>query len=206
MPPHPTAAAWLLAAALIVAGCAASAPALAQPPPGASASPQVYELKLEAAPEIKNGRVAAAQGTATATGERLMLGGLSILQPVAISLIAQYPADDLRLELSKFTTDTAVRAGSTMGEGVCTFQFRTEGDVLIKVTSPGGPKPFRLVAWAGDEVVPELPSIFTPVQAASAPGPAPAAGGTPPVLWIIAGALLLCVGLLAVIAFRRRRS
>lgn len=170
----------------------------------------MYELKLEASPDIKNGRVAAVQGTANSTGEKLMLGGLSILQPVAISLIARYPSDDLRLELSKFTTDTAVRTASTKGEGVCTFEFRTEGDVQIKVTSPEGPKPFRLVAWAGDEVAPELPPAFVPAKAeagrlavADAPG---GAGGSPAVLWVIAGALVLCVGLLAVIAFRRRRS
>jgi hypothetical protein len=127
---------------------------------------------------------------------------------VAISLVAQFPADDLRIELSKFTTDAPVRSGSTKGEGVCTFQFRTEGDVQIKVTSPGGPKPFRLVAWAGDEVAAELPPVFTPVKAGvSGPTAAPASReGAPVVLWVIAGGIILCAGLLAIMVVRRRSS
>jgi hypothetical protein len=186
---------------------ASGAPGWAQAPPQPD-QPSVYQLTLEAVPEIKNGRIAAVQGTASAAGERLMLGGLSILQPVAISLVAQFPTDDLRIELSKFTTDAPVRSGSTKGEGVCTFQFRTEGDVQIKVISPGGPKPFRLVAWAGDEVAAELPPVFAPVKTdVSGPSAAPAASeGTPVVLWVIAGGIILCAGLLAIIVLKRRSS
>jgi hypothetical protein len=209
VPPHPPAAARLFAVALLVA-TTAGRPARAQPPPAPQDPPQVFQLKLAPAPEIKNGRIAAVQGTAGAAGVKLLVGGLSILQPAAVMLIAQRPSDDLRIELTKFTADAPVRSGSTKGEGVCTFEFRTEGDVQITVTSPDGPKPFRFVAWAGDEVTPDLPSIFAPVTAATTQAPAPAAaageGGPRTVLWAIAGALVLCVGLLAIIAFRRGRS
>lgn len=210
MPPHPSAAARFAAVAVLVATPLASAVVRGQPPPVPQEPPQVYQLKLEPAPEIKNGRIAAVQGTAGPAGVKLMVGGLSILQPAAVSLIARYPSDDLRLELGKFTADAPVRSGSTKGEGVCTLEFRTEGEVQIKVTSPAGPQPFRLVAWAGDEVAADLPSIFAPVNATTAQAAAPAApareGGTSTVLWVIAGALALCVGLLAIIAFRRGRS
>jgi hypothetical protein len=210
VPPHLPAAARILAVALLVAATAAGRPASAQPPPAPQSPPQVYQLTLEPAPEIKNGRLAAVQGTAGAAGVKLLVGGLSILQPAAVMLIAQRPSDDLRIELTKFTAGAPVRSGSTKGEGVSTFEFRTEGDVQITVTSPDGPKPFRIVAWAGDEVTPDLPSIFTPVKTATTQAPAPAApageGGPRTVLWVIAGALALCVGLLAIIAFRRGRS
>jgi hypothetical protein len=101
-----------------------------------------------------------------------------------------------------------VRSGSTKGDGTCTFEFRTEGDLQIKVTSPDGPKPFRLVAWAGDEVAPELPPAVVPMKDGTGQGGTGSAApaGRSVVMWVIAGALVLCVGLLAVMAFRRGRS
>lgn len=207
MPPLSTTGSRSLAGLLLVIGLVPGGTALAQAPGGTDQS-QAYSPKLETAPEIKNGKIAAVQGTAGAKGEKLAFGGLSILQPVAVTLIAQSGSEDLRLEIGKFTTDGPIRSGSTKGNGVCTFQFRTEGDVQIKVSSPEGPKPFRLVVWAGDEMTPALPPVVVPmkdVKAQEGAG-APGQGGSSLVMWVIAGALVLCAGLLAVMVFKRGRT
>ena len=108
--------------------------------------------------------------------------------------------DDLRLDLSKFILDAPAKKLSTKGTGFATARFRTQGDLQLTVTSPEGPRPYRLLVWAGNEATPAVPSLFT---AADSTGEA---SGGPPMMWIIAGLLAVIAALLGALVLKRGRS
>jgi len=197
-----------------------AAPCLSAQTPGgeASAAPVgagVYKLKLESVPEIEHGKTAIVEGVVGPSGQKLAVADLAVLQPVEVMLFTPAADDDVRIELSKFILDGPARSGSTKGEGFVSFKFRTQGDLQIKLVSPNGPTVYRLFVWAGNEISPPMPSVFMSMgdylrrQAPAASGgvPAPAAAtGSPFLLWVIAGALVIIVGLLGVLVLKRGRS
>lgn len=194
------ASALLLRLVLTVAGLIGPAlqgsPANAADPPRAA---DVYPVELVADPAIRNGKVAAVEGTAGPSGQKLAIADLSVLQPVEVTLFAR-DDDDLRLDLSKFILDAPAKSLSTKGSGFATARFRTQGDLQLTVKSPQGPRPYRLLVWAGNEVPAPVPSLF-----AAASGGETGSGG-PPLMWVIAGLLAVIAALLGVLVLRRGRS
>jgi hypothetical protein len=211
-------AGWRHLAAGALAAVAAATFAFAQDAPTGPIGKDVHTLQLVSAPEVKHGKIAIVEGVVGAAGEKLAVADLSVLQPVEVALFAPEAGDDVLIELSKFILDAPALTGTTKGEGSCTFRFRTQGDLQIKLTSPAGPNVYRLLVWVGDEAGPVLPAAFVPMdgwkkQQASSPAasgaadPAAAAGSfSPSVTWIIAGALVVIAALLAVLVMKRGRS
>lgn len=187
--------------------------------------PQVPILTLSPGSAIRDGKVAAAEGTVDGEGLRFAIGGLSILQPVVITLFAGNPADDLKLTLFKKDWKQPRRAGSTGANRSVAFTFRTEGGVNILVQSSGPSRPFTLIAWAGEEIRPSSmkPVIVTPAQfkgdarrsrdvARTGRDDAQSPATTTRMLvssslgWVVAGGLGLVVAVLGVLVFRRMRK
>jgi hypothetical protein len=162
----------------------------------------VHELTLEKHRDIANGRIAMVEGETDAEGVRLVVDGLSVLQPVGVLLTAFDKNDDLQLSLWKYAEDDIQRQGSTRGEGFVSFQFRTEDDLQLRVVSPDGPKRYRLAVWAGDEVDVPVPSPFV-AQGAMA---AASGGGTPFVMYVLTAAVIAIAVFLGVIALRRKQA
>jgi hypothetical protein len=148
-------------AAVVLATCARAA--LAQsaiaPPKAPGNQPQVPVLALVADPAVKDGKVAAIQGTVDGKGLRFAVGGLSILQPVVVMLLSRDIGDDLTVSLFKGEWQTARRTGSTKGSGITQFEFRTEGALNILLRGPAKPTPFALVVWAGNELHPPMKDV-----------------------------------------------
>lgn len=187
----------LLFPAVLLAGAAPLAGAAQQPDPNDKTP--VHELTLEKHPEFANGRIAMVEGEADATGVRLVVSKLSILQPVGVALVASGPNDDLQLALWKYAEDEVQREGSTRGDGYVSFQFRTEDDLQIRIVSPDGPKRYKLAVWAGDEVDVPVPSPFV-AQAGFA------GSGTSPLMYVIAAAAVAIAIFMGVIAMRRKKA
>jgi len=183
----------------------------------AQGPPQAYKLYLKPQPGLPSGKAIVIEGDTRPDGDRFFVEDLSILQPVAVTLLTKNAEDDITLTLLKDRWDEKPsRTASTKGTGQSTLKFRTMGEVKIVVAKSGESKRYHLIVWAGDAVEPEVPPAFIPMkeylanpnpvpQPASAPGAprAPAGGPAPtqslPVLWIIAGALGLIVLLLVVL-------
>lgn len=104
------------------------------------------------------GSAAFVEGTAGAAGDRFFVENLSIIQPVIVTLVAQNPEADVRLQLSKYRFDVADKSASTKGTGKATFKLRTQGEMKIVVTGTPGSK-YQLVVWAGPELKPEPPAV-----------------------------------------------
>ncbi len=125
----------------------------------------IPRLELAPDPMVGQGRVGATQGSVGPEGVRCAVGGLSILQPVVVMLLAADAADDLTLTLYKGDWTTARRKGSTKGTGIARFEFRTEGGVNIMLRGPAKPTPYALVVWAGPELHPPMSDVVvTPEQ------------------------------------------
>lgn len=175
---------WPSAAFLLLLAC----------PSGAGATPAVIDLELREATGLPSGKAAMAEGDATVNGDRFTVANLSIFQPVAVTLLAANPADDLRLKLGKFNWDENFQGGSTRGSGQYTVKFRTQGDLLLSVAAPQPAGRYTLLIWAGDEITPEMEPVLVPASQA---------GGWQRYLPWAAGALAL--GALAWFLSRRRK-
>ena len=171
-------------------------------------SPNAFRIEFKAIPELKQGRIAMAEGTAGPDGVKFAAENVSILQPIVVTVLAKSPDDDVRVGLSKYRYDQFDRTGSTKGTGIYTTRLRTQGDLKVVVSAPT-PTPFQLVVWAGDQVTREMKPVVVAdrgmVTGEKSAGGATAGGGSM-VMWVIAVALLAIVGLLAVIVLKGKRA
>lgn len=190
----------LLALAVLGTARAGAQTAEAEKTVRAVIDPTAYRLDLKAIPELEQGKIAMAEGTAGPGGVRFVAENLSILQPVVVTVLAKNPDDDVRVSLSKYRYDESDRSGTTKGEGMYTTRLRTQGDLKVVVSAPD-PRPFQLVVWAGDEVAREMPPVIVSDREAVQDSGGWGLGGSL-VTWVIAGALVAIVGLLAVIVLK----
>lgn len=171
--------------------------------------PAAYRIQFKEQDGLDNGRVAMIEGTATPGGIRFVAENLSILQPVALTVLARDPSDDIRVSLSKYRYDQADRSGTTKGTGMYTTKLRTQGDLKVVVASPDR-RPFQLVVWAGGEVERSMKPVVVSnparVRGEEAGIFGLAFGGGSLAVWVIAGALVVIAGLLGVIVMRGKRS
>jgi hypothetical protein len=128
------------------------------------AGAQEFKIVPKPDPRVPNGKVMALQGTVGQGGEKFILEGLGILQPVEVTLISKDPDADLALQLCKFDWKKPERSGSTKGTGIQSFKIRTEGDLKIFVASSQGERPYQLAVWVGDEVRPGMRPAFIPKE------------------------------------------
>lgn len=181
----------------------------------AQAPPHIYKLYLKELPQLPHGKSIAIEGTTDKNGDHFLVEALSVLQPVAVTLITNQVEEPLTLTLHKDRWDEIQRSATTGQTGRCTEKFRTQGDTQIRVSTDGPPRSYYLVVWVGEEVEPDIPSPFISMaayekSAASRPEAEAGASGTAfsfaggAVLYVIAGALVLIVVLLAVMVFRKR--
>lgn len=175
-------------------------------PPGQQ-DEKIPTLELAMDPALGSARFGAIQGEVDASGVRLAVGGLSILQPVLVSLISQDPGRDLKLSIYKSGWSAARRAGSTGKDGAVQFQFRTEGGMNILLEGPSQPAPFILAVVAGDEIRPPMKDVFTSAAAGAphAAGSASPAGGGNLSLLLLVVAVAAGAALVAAVVWARGR-
>lgn len=167
------------------------------------AGPRIYRLQPKAQAGLEHGKAVIVRGESTPQGHRYFIENLNMLIPVAVTLVARNPEDDIRLAISKVSWARPEREGGTGKDGSVSFRFRTQGEFQMTVSAPGEAKPYQLVAWVGDEVKPAFRPVvvkqsdFEAKQGKRIMGPR---------LWLIAGTLAVIAGLLAVLVLRRKRA
>lgn len=169
----------------------------------ASEAPAIktYRLDLKKMKGIEHGRTAVVKGEAGTQPHRFYVEGLNMNMPVTVLLRPVRAADEVALRLTKYAWNQPLREGTAKGEPLG-FKFRTEGEFQIAVSS-AKPAPYRLLVWVGDEVKPDLRPI---VVKASEFGAKKDSFAASPVLWVIAGVLVLIAALLGVLVMRRKAS
>jgi hypothetical protein len=188
---------------LVLASVIAASASMMEPVVAAErAPPKVIRLEPKKMKDVEVGKGVVVKGAAGPQAHRFGLDKITYLMPVVVALRPVNKGDEVGLKLTKYAWNQPLRNGSTSGD-VLSYAFRTEGEFQIAVDSKKPGTPYRLFVWVGDEVKPE----FTPVvvKASEFDGPKSSLPGGV-VLWVIAGALVAIVALLAVLVLRRKAS
>lgn len=177
-----------------------------------------YKLQLQTDPKFP-GKHRIIEGHAGVLPDRFWVEGLGVLTPVAVTIIAKNPGDEITVALGQDRWDEPVtKIATTKDTPQVTKKLRTQGDLEISVTAASEDKQYWLIVWVGDEIVPELAPVTVPMSkykkehpdAGKTPAPdggpnsAKAGAGTSPIMIVIAVALVLIVLLLAVVVFRKK--
>lgn len=191
-------------------------------------------ISLQRYAKFANGQLAVYRGDVSATPHVFTLDNLTVLSPVFVTLRA--PASSgVTLRISKFAEEP-LREVPVGAEGEARVSFRTEGGFYARVSGKGPAAPYALYVVVGDAVAPPLPPVTityaeferrakeapaapggAPVTrddagasgarpAAGAPAPASPGSGGSLVQWVIAGALVVIIALLAVLVMRRNKA
>lgn len=174
---------------------AAFAATAAEPP-----EPKVFRLEPKKMAGIEHGKAVVVKGEAGQQPHRFLIDGVTSLMPVTVLLRPVRDGDQVGIRLTKYGWNQPLRSGETRGEPV-NFKIRTEGEFQISVDAKQDKTPYRLLVWVGDEVKPELTPV---VVKASEYGRGK--GGRSLTPWFIVGALVVVVGVLAVVLMRRKSS
>ena len=145
----------------------------------------VYSIEVKPDERIPEGRSAFLQGEADANGQKLILEGLYLDDPISISVFTEHSSEKVRVRLVKDSWDNPERDAETGEEGRVDFQFRTFDGFKIWITADT-PTPYQLVVWVGDKLQLPVPSIAVPAsdyqegQGSSSSGAADAAATAAP--------------------------
>lgn len=174
-----------------------------------AAEPEGFDLEKEAKalrlkkhelPGVEGAQFAALKGKIKTNQARLILPGLQVTRPVAVTVQSTEPTQALELQLVKTRWQKPLARCTTDESGRCTLKFRTQGDLGIVIQQIGSDSPSFIVdAIIGPKViVPPSRSIIVPRSMDEVQG----TRGFP--LWILAP-VVLAVGV-AVWWWRRKRS
>lgn len=164
-----------------------------------------FLLKPKTNPEITSGKIAMVEGLAGPEGQKFLIEGLSILQPVEINVFTRNPEKKLNIQLAKFDLTNPDKEGSTDKEGEKTFKIRTEGDMKILVRSLEEQIPYQLVVWVGDKVEPAMSSPFIPMSNGKKSSGTTTGSETNFIVWMIA-LLLLGILIMLVLIFLKGKT
>jgi hypothetical protein len=164
------------------------------------AKPMTLRLEPKPLDGVDMGKAVVVKGTTGKTPQRYLLEGISYMTPVAVALRPVNAGDEVGMAVSKYAWNQPLRQGKT-DKDILRYLFRTEGEFQVSVTAGKEGIPYRLLVWVGDETKPD----FAPVVVKASAFEGDTSGGSP-VLWVIAGALLIGVALLAVLVLRRKQA
>jgi hypothetical protein len=124
--------------------------------------PAAFVVELHQDPTIPSGRVAVLDGSTSSAGVWLKVPDLSIDQAVLVALSKTDNGPPLTLGLYKFHWAAPSRELSTDDSGRCSTQFRTQGDLFVRVLSSGPIEGYRLLVWVDEKVQAPLTPVLTP--------------------------------------------
>lgn len=168
-------------------------------------TPEVNVIRLEPKKMagVEQGKAVVVKGAAGPQAHRFLIDKLTYMMPVAVAVRPVNKGDDVGLKVTKYAWNQPLREGRTEGD-ILRYAFRTESEFQVSVDAKKPGTPYRLMVWVGDETKPQ----FAPVVVKASEYEGEKSGGLPGnlVLWVIAGALVAIVALLAVVVLRRKAS
>ncbi len=166
----------------------------------APAEPSIIRLQPKPMEGLDRGKAVVVKGKAGPEAHRFLVDGLSFMNPVGVALRPVEKGERVELAITKYAWDRPLRQGGTDGD-ILRYGFRTESEFQISVSAAEPGTEYRLMVWVGDETKPDFAPVVVKASEYEGEG-----GWGSTVLWVIAGALVLLVGLVAFIAFRRKPS
>lgn len=174
-------------------------------PMSSGAEAPAFKLELKPAKGLPNGNVAALKAIATPVADKYYIPNVFVLQPVVVTVIAANPAEPVKVRLGKDRWDESLMDAVTGPDGKAIIKLRTQGEVRISVSADAGRRPYKMLAWVGDEVkvVPES-AVMSMTEFRKANPESFLGGMRPEILWGVGGALGMA-GLFGLfLVFRKR--
>lgn len=167
--------------------------------------PKINVIRLEPKKMegVEQGKAVIVKGAAGPQAHRFLIDQVTYMMPIAVAVRPVNKGDDVGLKITKYAWNQPLREGRTDGD-ILRYAFRTESEFQVSVDAKKTGTPYRLMVWVGDETKPQ----FAPVVVKASEYQGEKSGGLPGnlVLWVIAGALVAIVALLAVVVLRRKAS
>jgi len=169
-------------------------------------------MLIEVKPDERtpHGKSAFIHGETDAIGDKFLVEGLDVMQPVYVGVYTKNPEDKIHVRLAKDDLDKVEQEGNTAGTGKAEFKFRTYESFKIGIDAEKDTE-YQIMVWVGDEMPLEQPPVAVPASEYVEPENKTGAGGKSGgvsfsylELGLIALVLLL-VGIVAVFMFRKNK-
>lgn len=123
----------------------------------------LMQIEVKADDRIPEGKSAFIQGQADKLGDKYLVEGIEIAQPIHVGVFTEHAGDKVRVRIIKDDWGKAEQEQSTNGTSKAEFKFRTFDNFKIWVTADQE-TPYQLMVWIGDELEISQPSIAVPAS------------------------------------------
>lgn len=123
----------------------------------------IYRVEPVEDERLPGGRSSFLQGTADAAGDRFLVEGTQLLEPISVRVEPADPGRVLRVRIVKDDWTLPERDDTTQLSGKVSFNFRTYDGFKFWITADE-PTDYRLVVWIGDEIQIPLPAVVVPAS------------------------------------------
>lgn len=119
--------------------------------PAVAGAASLWQLEPKGDPRVPAGKITVVTGKIERGGTRFVLKGISVDQPVQITVGAVKPDQPVTIELHKHNWDSPVVEQTTKGAATATVRFRSGTHAAIKLRGAEGAA-FELFAWVGPAI------------------------------------------------------
>lgn len=123
----------------------------------------LMQIEVKADDRIPEGKSAFIQGQADKLGDKYLIEGIEIAQPIHVGVFTEHTDDKVRVRIIKDDWEKAEQEQSTNDTSKAEFKFRTFDNFKIWVTADEE-TPYQLMVWIGDELEISQPSIAVPAS------------------------------------------
>jgi len=123
----------------------------------------LMQIEVKADDRIPEGKSAFIQGQADKLGDKYLIEGIEIAQPIHVGVFTEHTDDKVRVRIIKDDWEKAEQEQSTNDTSKAEFKFRTFDNFKIWVTADQE-TPYQLMVWIGDELEISQPSIAVPAS------------------------------------------
>ncbi len=133
--------------------------AQAEKTPGPPAEERsLMQIEIKPDPRIPKGKSAFIHGETDAIGDKFLVEGIDVMQPVYVGVYTKNADDKIRVRIVKDNWDKSEREANTDGTGKAEFTFRTYDSFKIGIDAKEDTE-YQIVVWVGDEIPVEPPAI-----------------------------------------------
>lgn len=122
-------------------------------------------MQIEVKPDerIPKGKSAFIHGETDAIGDKFLVEGIDVMQPVYVGVYTKNADDKIRVRIVKDNWDKAEREENTDSTGKAEFTFRTYDGFKIGIDAKEDTE-YQIVVWVGDESSDDVPAIAVPAS------------------------------------------
>jgi len=169
-------------------------------------------MLIEVKPDERtpHGKSAFIHGETDAIGDKFLVEGLDVMQPVYVGVYTKNASDKINVRIAKDDLDEVEQEGNTEGTGKAEFKFRTYESFKIGIDAEKDTE-YQIMVWVGDEMPLEQPPIAVPASEYVEPENKTGSDGKSGAVSFsflelgLIGFVFVLLGIVAVFVFRKKK-